>query len=132
MGWSRHVHSSHTRKNKKHLLLVLTAAQILPVTREDDEYVVDEWRTRPKPVMPVAAMGDTPMLPVMDVVPVVLMPDLDSSAKSPAVPRLIGACPASGHTVTFPDTAEHKLIVVLPVTMGSTTKGPVPVCMLMT
>ena len=62
----------------------------MPVTCVDVEKVLDESRTRLKPVMAVAAMGLTPMSPVMSDSGTVEMPDLARMAKSPASPSGTG------------------------------------------
>ena len=68
----------------------------MPVTCVDVENVLDESRTRLKPVMAVAAMGLTPMSPVMSDAGTVETPVLVRMAKSPAVPRGTGS--ATGAT----------------------------------
>jgi hypothetical protein len=57
------------------------------VTNEERENWFDESLIRPNPVTAVAAIGLTPISPVMVVAPVVVTPVFDRIAKLPADPR---------------------------------------------
>ena len=63
------------------------AAYTFPVTRDEVEYVLELVSFNPNPVMAVAAIGLTPMFPTIEVVPVVVIPDLDRITKFAAFPR---------------------------------------------
>jgi hypothetical protein len=56
-------------------------AKILPSTWLEVENVLELSATREKPVMASASIGLTPMLPWMDEVPALVIPDLAKIAK---------------------------------------------------
>jgi hypothetical protein len=62
----------------------------------------------PNPVMAPAAIGLTPIFPTIEVVPVVVIPDFESMAKLPAVPRLTGA--SLDTIVVKLETVAHALV----------------------
>ena len=67
-------------------------AYTFPVTRDDVENVFVTFMINPNPVIDVAAIGLTPISPVMWVVPVVEIPVLAIKTKSPDVPRFTVPC----------------------------------------
>jgi hypothetical protein len=80
-------------------------AYIIPVTRDDVENWFEASMINPNPVIAVAAIGLTPILPVMAVVPVVEIPDFARITKSAAALRFTAAGPlmagvGAGVTVT--------------------------------
>jgi hypothetical protein len=56
----------------------------------DVENAVDASAVKLKPVIAAAAMGETPMSPVMTELGTVEMPDFERTAKPQAAPRSIG------------------------------------------
>ena len=65
------------------------------MTNDDVAKLLEESRINPNPVMAVLSIGLTPILPTIEVVPVVETPDFARITKLPAVPRFTAAGPAA-------------------------------------
>lgn len=62
------------------------------MTEDDIENWVEESMVNPNPVIAVLPIGLTPIFPVIEVAPVVEIPDFVKITKLPAEPRLTGVC----------------------------------------
>ena len=98
-----------------------SAAYTLPVTKDDVANWLEASMINPKPVMAVLAIGLTPILPTIDVVPVVEIPDCVNTAKLPAVPRLTGKMVELALRSVVPPAVTVAVCITLPVGIATRT-----------